>query len=1219
MDPRKPLAKTATDGAYLRTERGARMKNKTKSISFSGVLVAAFVCFALPARSATPVTLNLDLPTLIDKAAEQPERFAVNVAQRVSSATDGEWQSNGSVSVWTYELRVPSAVSMSFHAARFALPQTAALTVSGSRARVSYRAGDVSRGGLWSRPLVGESLALSVTVPSADAAKVQIILDSVQVGYRGLGGVPSHPYFARRATAKTSTTQLCVENFACHATAANSGPGHATVAVLIGNQFQCTGTLLNDTSGDLAPYILTARHCENGALGGGAPLAADSVTVYWDAVSACGTTLDSIYDGTAPAQGGAQTVVEQQDAWLIKLDQAPLATDAFWSGWDATGAAFTGGYSVHHALGYDQQYVEWYGQSVLTKLSAATLSIGYNSTFWGVVNQLGSVGAGASGGGLFDPDNHLVGSGSLAALQNGENSPGVCPASPPPPPTASSVTAMYTAFSAVFASIADTTSTTGSTTLQTVLDAAGTGKLVIDGAGILPVALSANQLQPTSFDTISLSWSAPGATACTATGGVAGDGWAGAKTASGTMSVANVAGGGVTYSLKCSAPNLTGHAQVNVQWLFIAAQISLNATYSPLALGGTTTLLWGSNVSPCVASGGVAGDGWAGTKATNSGQQNIVVTQLGTITYAVSCGSGVQSASTQTTVTVVPVQVAMTADSTQVRVGSNVFLTWHSPGNNESCSAAGGSPDDHWAQQIALGGSGMAIIVEPNAGTYTYTINCTGGGESASSSVTVVWTNDAPTISINALSPTQPVYTGSLPVTPATDLLWSSNMPQCNLAALGPLGNTSVTLQGQYPNGTAADAQFMAGLYTYQLNCGAYQATTTIQWTTSTPTLTITAPTTTWVANQSYQVWWTTNTQPCTQTGGVAGDGWAGNAQGGQAAETVTESQPGAYTFTLTCGIGSSMGQAQLTVTVPPPAVSISASTNTTSVGGVINLTWNSTVAPCTTVDTMGGVNWGGSNISPASTVPVFETAAGTFTYAINCGTGSQAVRAATSVTVVPASSTTIAASATSAAVQTPIVLTWNSAGSANCSAIGGNGADGWNGTMGPMGTATVTSTSAGVYSYGVNCTYGSAQTQVTFTAPAGGLAGPPTPSVTLTADTTSLSIDQKATLSWTATSSSSCTASGGSPGDGWNGSLALTGSMAITEATAGSYTFAITCAGAPPAAQAEVSIAFARPTGGGSGGGGGGGGGEFDETSLLLLGVLAAVRAGRRCKQGAR
>src|SRR5215472_7086922 len=65
-------------------------------------------------------------------------------------------------------------------------------------------------------------------------------------------------------------------------------------------------------------------------LGGGDPGAAESVVIYWDATTACGQTLESIYyDDTT--QSGATTIVEQQDAWLIKLDVPPVASDAFYA------------------------------------------------------------------------------------------------------------------------------------------------------------------------------------------------------------------------------------------------------------------------------------------------------------------------------------------------------------------------------------------------------------------------------------------------------------------------------------------------------------------------------------------------------------------------------------------------------------------------------------------------------------------------------------------------------------------------------------------------------------------------------------------------------------------------------------------------------------------------------------------------------------------------
>jgi len=1174
-----------------------------------GYLLALVACFGGPARATPPVVLSVDLATLIDQAALQPERFAVDIPQRISSSSQGEWSSAGSRRVWTYSVQVPTAVSMSFRATQLVMPPSAVLSVSGARATVSYRARDVSRSGLWSRPLLGDTLTLSLSVAASEAPRAQVQIESLQAGYRGLAGVPSHPHFLRLTAANAVATQSCLENYSCDATAANQGPARAILAVLIGNLYQCTGTLLNNTRGDLTPYVLTARHCENGVLGGGAPQAAASVTVYWDAVSPCGATLGSIYDGTAPAQGVATTVVEQQDAWLIQLDAPPVVNDAYWAGWDATGGVFTGGYAVHHALGYNKQYVGWYGQALLQHIPAKTLNVSYDSTFWGVVNELGSVGAGASGGAVFDPDNHVVGSASLAALQNGANSTGVCPINPPPAPTASTVTAQYTALSAVFASTADTTSTTGGTTLQSVLDPGGTGKLLMAGAGLLPMTLTADQTSLTTFSTLTLSWNVAAAQSCTASGGTTGDGWTGPKAASGTAKLANYSGGAVTYSLSCTAGDLTGHASVTVDWIYVAPSISLNSPPGPVLIGGAIFLTWDANVSPCVASGGVSGDGWAGAK-TNPGQQTVTASQLGTITYKLTCGSGPQSASIQISVTVIPLTVTMTADSTQIRIGSYATLSWLAPGSGDYCSGSGGSAGDPWSQQTALPSSGFFYVTENTAGSYTYTINCTGGGQSANSSVTVVFTNSAPAITIAAVSPTQQVYS-AYGVQATTDLLWTSNVTPCNLAAIGPVGNTSVTLQGQYPSGTAADLETMAGHYVYQLQCGSLQASTTIDWTTPTPVVTLTMVptlTTTWVANSPYQLWWTTNTTPCTQTGGAPGDGWAGNYTAGQASKTVTEAAPGNYTFTVTCGTGSSTGQAQLNVTVPPAAVSIGATPSSVPVGQVLTLTWNSTVVPCSSV-VAGAVNWGGSSVGPSGSLPIIETAAGTFMYAITCGTGSQKVQASTQVTVTAAPPTTISASATTAVVDTPIRLTWSSPSSI-CTAVGGDGADGWSGTMAASGTLTVSSPAAATITYGINCDNGTAQTQVTYTAPGTAPPPAPAPSVTLTSDLSTQTAGKSVKLSWSSGNSSACAASGGVAGDAWSGSLPLSGSMQITEPSSGVDTYVITCTGAPPAAKAQVTVDFSDASGSGPGStSGGGGGGAIDPLWLLLLSIRPLAR----------
>jgi hypothetical protein len=1172
-------------------------------------------CVSPPIAVAAQDVLNIDLAPLIEKEAQHRNHFAVDVPDRFSSATHGVWTTTGAVREWTYSVRIPSAVSMSFHGWPVELPASARLTVAGGSASSTYLAPDISGASLWSRPLLGDTLTLTLSVNAADVPKVRLEVLSLQAGYRGLShDVPDHPSYRRLKPATAAASQSCEQNFACNSTDANGGPAKATVAVLIGNIGQCTGTLLNEARGDGKAYILTARHCQNGAIGGGLPNAAAAITIYWDAVSPCGQTLGSLYTGATTAQSGASTVVEQQDAWLVELNQAPRIPDPYYAGWDVSGTAFTGGYSIHHAMGRDKQFVAWHGQSILQRISGSILGAPYDSDFWGLVNSFGNVGAGASGGALFDPVNRVVGSASLAYLVDGEGSDGVCPVAAPQAPTAATITAQYTALSAVWNSTADASSTTGSKTLRSVLDPDGSGRSTLDGFGLLPMQLLVNTSSEGSDRFVTLSWDVTWAQSCTATGGRAGDGWAGTRPTRGSAQVTEATGGAAQYVLSCVSGDRRGNATANVNWIFIAPLISLRGPSRPVMLGSQFELRWDANVDPCMASDGLAGDGWAGVKS-QPGQQTLVATRLGATTYSISCGTGARIAATQVTVQVVAPSVTLHADATRLRNGATFNLWWQSDADGTgACSGSGGAPG--WAENTGnVQPSGSTQSTYGGAGTFTYTMTCSGGGLSASSSVTVEFVLEPVSSSLTAVVAQQEIYEqGNVPANRAPNLLWTSNMGFCNLASIGPVGNRSVDLDGQYPAGTAAAVEFIAGTYEYQLNCPTIPiARTSIEWVTAHPKITIeeiTQHTSTWVGGYSYQLAWGSNTLPCTASGGAPGDGWAGfKDNAAQAAQTVTAPMvPGTYTYSLRCGSGTSIGTQDFVVTVPSPAVTLVANSSRLSVVQYATLSWNSTVYPCTANADGAGVSWGSSNMFYAGSSIDRQTIPGTYTYTIRCGSGAQTASASTQLTFRAGDPTVLTANASNVPVNTPVILSWES-GSNNCNAIGGVEGDGWAGAKPTSGSMTVTSVTAQAVGYAINCDAGGQSIVVTYT---GGVSSDSPsvtrPAATLSASRASQTVGQSIALTWDSRNAAACYATGGSSGDGWAGSTALSGTMNVTSSSAGSATYSITCTGATPAATAQTTVTFASASGtsgeiGGSGSsGGGGGGGALDICSALLM-----------------
>jgi hypothetical protein len=240
------------------------------------VLALLLLVQVITALAAAPVrTVNTDLRPLIRAAIGSPAQFAVLVPHAASTATAGSWSTVSGRATWSYAVRVPTAISMSFHAIGVSLPNSATLVVRSARSTTSYRARDLHGGELWSRIQPGEALEFELSVAVADRAKVSLNIVSLQAGYRALGaGVQDHPYYralqARAAAASGNAS--CVTNYECEVSAANAAPAAATVALVIGNLYECTGVLINDVPQDNTPYVLTARHCESGKLGGAIPV-----------------------------------------------------------------------------------------------------------------------------------------------------------------------------------------------------------------------------------------------------------------------------------------------------------------------------------------------------------------------------------------------------------------------------------------------------------------------------------------------------------------------------------------------------------------------------------------------------------------------------------------------------------------------------------------------------------------------------------------------------------------------------------------------------------------------------------------------------------------------------------------------------------------------------------------------------------------------------------
>jgi phospholipase C len=278
-------------------------------------------------------------------------------------------------------------------------------------------------------------------------------------------------------------------------------------------------------------------------------------------------------------------------------------------------------------------------------------------------------------------------------------------------------------------------------------------------------------------------------------------------------------------------------------------------------------------------------------------------------------------------------------------------------------------------------------------------------------------------------------------------------------------------------------------------------------------------------------------------------------------------------TTTYTATAAGSNGQATATVVVTvgaastAPTVTIAANPTTVNAGSPSTLTVAATNATKVTITGSDGTSYnvpvtgGTQEVTPAATTTYTVTAAG--------ATGTTPATATATVTVVPvgppiAPTVTITASPASINQGSSSTLTVTAT---NATAVTVTGTDGTTNTLpGAGGTQIVTPKTTTTYQAVASGPGGNATAQIIVT-----VIPPPTPTVLITANPTSLALGNSSVLTVTATNANTVTVTGT---DGSSYSLATTGgTQSVTPKSTTTYTATATGAAGNATATATVTV----------------------------------------------
>ncbi len=187
--------------------------------------------------------------------------------------------------------------------------------------------------------------------------------------------------------------------------------GAARISIKIGyNYYWCSGSLINNTSHNRAPYFLTAAHC-----GEGASTADLNQWVFHFKYQA--STCQGNYSSYSSITGAALKAwdhfttpgeIDDSDFYLVRLNSTPPTSyDPYYCGWDRRDIPGDSGVSIHHPAG-DIKKISTYHYMISTTFWTG-LPTHWRLTWSETANGTSIVQGGSSGSPVFNQDKRVIG------------------------------------------------------------------------------------------------------------------------------------------------------------------------------------------------------------------------------------------------------------------------------------------------------------------------------------------------------------------------------------------------------------------------------------------------------------------------------------------------------------------------------------------------------------------------------------------------------------------------------------------------------------------------------------------------------------------------------------------------------------------------------------------------------------------------------------------
>ena len=310
---------------------------------------------------------------------QKPYRFANPISVDFNMNTHGTWNINddGS-SIWQFRIESPGAHSLNLIYDRFNIPEGAEFFVYSEDREMVLGAftnyNHKPHGGFSTAPIVGDAIILEYNEPASPEFSGEISIDIVAHDYRDVFFNEERGY---------GDSGSCNNNVNC-AVGDDWRDEIRSVAMILtsGGSRLCTGSLVNNTSQDLAPYFLTANHC----LGGN-----NSWIFMFNYESPSCNNQNGPTNMTVSGSSLLANSSTSDFALLLLNETPPESYNVHYAGWDISGSTPSIPVGIHHPSGD------------IKKISFDYNNASNSGNYWDVNNwEDGTTEPGSSGSPLFD-------------------------------------------------------------------------------------------------------------------------------------------------------------------------------------------------------------------------------------------------------------------------------------------------------------------------------------------------------------------------------------------------------------------------------------------------------------------------------------------------------------------------------------------------------------------------------------------------------------------------------------------------------------------------------------------------------------------------------------------------------------------------------------------------------------------------------------------------